>query len=209
MAFDFKAATPDISIDANAFLFGADTQAAANPSIFQLSVIKAFMSDSPTLVTPTLGVAAGTSLALGGATIGTNALAVTGTALYSSSVSALSFVGTAGGSAWLSSTNGTMGFSAATNLQWSSTASATGTADLFVTRLGAGILRARAASSAAASFSLGVYTVATLPAAATIGAGSDAYVSDATATTARSTVAGGGANFVKVMCDGTNWLIVA
>lgn len=34
---------------------------------------------SPTLVTPILGVAAGTSLALGGATIGTDALAVTGT----------------------------------------------------------------------------------------------------------------------------------
>jgi hypothetical protein len=34
---------------------------------------------SPTLVTPVLGSAAGTSLALGGATIGSNALAVTGT----------------------------------------------------------------------------------------------------------------------------------
>jgi hypothetical protein len=40
---------------------------------------KTFMSASPTLVTPTLGVAAGTSIALGGATIGSNALAVTGT----------------------------------------------------------------------------------------------------------------------------------
>lgn len=38
------------------------------------------LATSPTLVTPTLGVAAGTSLALGGATIGSNALAVTGTA---------------------------------------------------------------------------------------------------------------------------------
>lgn len=34
---------------------------------------------NPTMTTPTLGVAAGTSLALGGATIGGNALAVTGT----------------------------------------------------------------------------------------------------------------------------------
>jgi hypothetical protein len=40
-------------------------------------------SDSPTLVTPTLGVATGTSLALGGATVGGNALAVTGTTLHS------------------------------------------------------------------------------------------------------------------------------
>lgn len=38
---------------------------------------------SPTLVTPALGVAAGTSLAIGGATIGSNALAVTGTAAIS------------------------------------------------------------------------------------------------------------------------------
>lgn len=36
------------------------------------------MTTSPTFVTPTLGVAAGTSLALGGATIGTDALGVTG-----------------------------------------------------------------------------------------------------------------------------------
>src|SRR5690242_3831329 len=38
------------------------------------------LSNSPTLVTPVLGVAAGTSLALGGATIGSNALAITGSA---------------------------------------------------------------------------------------------------------------------------------
>lgn len=37
------------------------------------------MTTSPTFVTPTLGAATGTSLALGGATIGSNALAVTGT----------------------------------------------------------------------------------------------------------------------------------
>jgi hypothetical protein len=42
---------------------------------------------SPTLVTPVLGVATATSLAIGGATIGTDALAVTGTATFSSSIS--------------------------------------------------------------------------------------------------------------------------
>jgi hypothetical protein len=36
------------------------------------------MTNSPTFVTPTLGAAVGTSLALGGATLGSNALAVTG-----------------------------------------------------------------------------------------------------------------------------------
>lgn len=48
--------------------------------------IKTFVSASPTLVTPAIGVAAGTTLALGGATIGANALAVTGTAAISGRV---------------------------------------------------------------------------------------------------------------------------
>jgi len=43
------------------------------------SALKTYVSASPTLVTPVLGVATGTSLALNGATIGTNGLAVTGT----------------------------------------------------------------------------------------------------------------------------------
>lgn len=50
-------------------------------------------------------------------------------------------------------------------------------------------------------------TVATLPAAATVGAGARAFVTDANATTFLSTVAGGGANNVPVVSDGTNWLI--
>lgn len=52
-----------------------------------------------------------------------------------------------------------------------------------------------------------VYTVATLPAAATVGPGTRAFVSDANATTFASTVAGGGANTVPVYSDGTNWKI--
>jgi hypothetical protein len=52
-----------------------------------------------------------------------------------------------------------------------------------------------------------VYTVATLPSAATSGAGARAFVSDANATTFASTVAGGGANKVPVYSDGTNWKI--
>jgi len=51
-----------------------------------------------------------------------------------------------------------------------------------------------------------VYTVATLPTAATF-ARSRAFVSDANATTFASIVAGGGANIVPVYSDGTNWRI--
>ena len=50
-------------------------------------------------------------------------------------------------------------------------------------------------------------TVASLAAAATAGAGARAFVTDATATTFLSTVAGGGSNKVPVVSDGTNWLI--
>lgn len=50
-------------------------------------------------------------------------------------------------------------------------------------------------------------TVASLPSAATVGAGSRSFVTDATATTFLSVVAGGGANAVPVVSDGTNWLI--
>jgi hypothetical protein len=54
---------------------------------------------------------------------------------------------------------------------------------------------------------LTVYTVATLPSAVTSGVGARAFVSDATATTFASTVAGGGANKVPVYSDGTNWKV--
>ena len=53
----------------------------------------------------------------------------------------------------------------------------------------------------------GATTVASLPSAATAGAGARSFVTDATATTFLSTVAGGGANSVPVVSDGTNWLI--
>lgn len=46
-----------------------------------------------------------------------------------------------------------------------------------------------------------------LPAAAPANKGMEYYVSDANATTRLSTVVGGGANFVKVFSNGTNWLI--
>ena len=54
---------------------------------------------------------------------------------------------------------------------------------------------------------LTVYTVATLPSAVTSGAGARTFVSNATATTFASIVAGGGANQVPVYSDGTNWRI--
>jgi hypothetical protein len=51
------------------------------------------------------------------------------------------------------------------------------------------------------------YTVATLPSAATSGAGSRLFVTDATAPTFGSTVVGGGTVNVPVYSDGTNWKV--
>jgi hypothetical protein len=52
-----------------------------------------------------------------------------------------------------------------------------------------------------------IYTVATLPAAATAGSGSRAFVSDSTLTTFYSIVVGSGGNSVPVFSDGTSWRI--
>ena len=51
------------------------------------------------------------------------------------------------------------------------------------------------------------YTVATLPSAATSGAGARTFVTDATIPTFGATVVGGGAVFVPVYSDGTNWKV--
>lgn len=53
------------------------------------------MQNTPTLTTPVLGVASGTSLALGGATIGGNALAITGTETISGQLTSTLATGTA------------------------------------------------------------------------------------------------------------------
>lgn len=53
---------------------------------YTVANLATFFWASPTLVTPNIGVATGTSLALGGATLGANALAVTGTSLFNSAL---------------------------------------------------------------------------------------------------------------------------
>jgi hypothetical protein len=54
---------------------------------------------------------------------------------------------------------------------------------------------------------LTVYTVATLPSAATSGAGARSFVSDALAPVFGATVASGGAVKIPVYSDGTNWKV--
>lgn len=64
--------------------------------------LKTYTSASPTLVTPVLGVATGTSIALGGATLGAHALAVTGSVQISGAVLPSANDGSALGSTTLS-----------------------------------------------------------------------------------------------------------
>ena len=91
---------------------------------------------------------------------------------------------------------------------WASAGGATNGADLRLLRAASNVLQVTTTSSAASSVKLGAFTVSGLPAAASH-AYTIAFVSDATSTTARSTVSGGGSTKVMVMSDGSNWLIVA
>ena len=60
----------------------------------------------------------------------------------------------------------------------------------------------------AAQFCLsGVFTVATLPDAASLGAGARAFVIDSSVSTFGTTVAGGGSDKVPVYSDGTDWKV--
>ena len=107
--------------------------------------------------------------------------------------------------------------------RWSSGGTSAGTKDLGLSRNAAGVLEVNNGTAGTyrdlklrnllAGGGNGSYvqtpsmTVANLAAAGTAGAGARAFVTDATATTFLSTVAGGGANKVPVVSDGTNWLI--
>ena len=53
----------------------------------------------------------------------------------------------------------------------------------------------------------GVYEVATLPGASTLGAGARAFVIDSSVSTFGTTVAGGGNTKVPVYSDGTDWKV--
>lgn len=144
-------------------------QSAANVKITPAQ-IKTFTSASPTLVTPALGVAAGTSLALGGATIGSNALAVTGAVDVSGK-----FVAGNGVLAVQSSTgkallynNGVFG--------WTNGGTGDTTADTGFSRISAGVIGVGtgAAASVAGSLQAASYQVApgtAIPAGGTAGLG--------------------------------------
>lgn len=123
---------------------------------------------------------------------------------------------------WRGDSTGMRGTSAA-KILWSSGSTVTVSEDVGIKRNGIGILEINSSTSGTfrdlklrnllAAGGNGSYvqtpsmTVANLASAATAGAGARAFVTDATAITFLSTVAGGGSNKVPVVSDGTNWLI--
>ncbi len=113
-----------------------------------------------TLTTPVLGVAAGTSLALGGATIGGNTLAITGVSLFEGAVTlgSASTTNVTISQNWYSSWNtGFFQGAATSQLGWVASG-LTGTPDLAISRLGAASLRQGknpSATPVAQTFTLG------------------------------------------------------
>ena len=88
------------------------TDGSGNPSM-STTLPSGLAATNLALTTPTLGVASGTSLALGGATIGGNALAVTGTVLFNTPLSLAS----GGTAANLTASNGGVVFSSGSALE--------------------------------------------------------------------------------------------
>ena len=82
--------------------------------------------------------------------------------------------------------------------------------DCGLKRDSAGVVKITNGSSGTGYLKLITTTVSALTAAATVGAGTKAFVTDSTSTLSShhgQTVVGGGTNFVPVFSDGTNWIV--
>ena len=82
--------------------------------------------------------------------------------------------------------------------------------DIALTRDQANVLKITDGSTGTGYLKLIPTTVGALTAAATVGAGTKAFVTDSANTLSShhgQTVAGGGSNFVPVFSDGTNWIV--
>jgi len=191
-----------------------------SPIVYTLPSVAASLAPlvSPSFTTPALGVATGTSIALGGATIGSHALAVTGTVTISGALTAASFSPVASTAVYSANclVPGNFQVASASTVGWTATANPQNSADTILSRNAAGIVQVgTTAANALGSLLLtnltasgtikpGAYTFATLPTPAT---GMVAYITDCNTATYNATAAAGGANVVKVFYNGTNWVV--
>ena len=156
----------------------------------------------------TAGIQTGT-LALGGATIGTNALAVTGTSLFTGNVQ-LSNGSTLFGASFNNRINLD---SAASQMKFFTSGGPTGWVVDFSVNAVASVYALDGSTRGqyyGGTLRTAQTTVAALPAAATAGAGARAFVTDGSTTVILGlglTVTGGGSNKVPVYSDGTNWIV--
>ena len=95
-------------------------------------------------------------------------------------------------------------------LGWSSNLFAVTNPDVALARDSAGVLKVTNGSTGTGYLKLIPTTVGALTPAATVGAGTKAFVTDSTSTLSAhhgQAVVGGGNNFVPVFSDGTNWIV--
>jgi len=130
---------------------------------------------------------------------------VRGYNLYATLGSAQNYAGVfgSGGGRLIAASGGLIGFT-------NSATSATASVDIALTRDAAGVVKVTDGSTGTGYLKLIPTTVGALTAAATVGAGTKAFVTDSTSTLSShhgQAVVGGGTNFVPVFSDGTNWIV--
>lgn len=217
MAFDIKAATPDTSAPTTGFLFGADSQAATDPSIYPISAV----------LTPLVRVDANTIAQKNAANAQVfqvyNSDDGAGNSQYGQmrwtsggalQIGGIAATGTGDGNAQVyiggdasGNVNGNQVIKIRTNKVafpggdpaqiYSDTNTISFSSNQYVPNNNIQCLTVLTTPK----------TVATLQSAATVGAGARAFVTDATAPTFGATVAGGGAVATPVYSDGTDWKV--
>ena len=113
-------------------------------------------------------------------------------------------------SAFRAGGNTSVAINTAFQLGFTSTSSITSALDTAFARDSAGVVKVTDGSTGTGYLKLIPTTVGALTAAATVGAGTKAFVTDSANTLSShhgQTVAGGGSNFVPVFSDGTNWIV--
>lgn len=160
------------------------------------------------------GAATAASLALGGATLGADVLAVTGSFTASSTVKSGSSTFALGSNGFLiGSGNGVFGLYNAAASDFGRLQFGGATTSFPAIKRDGTAVRARLANDSADTGVIALYfqtipvAVASLPSASGVGAGSRGFVSDALAPTFGATVVGSGAVPIPVYSDGTNWKV--
>ena len=183
MAFDVKAATPDTTLPTTGFLIGADSQAATDPSLYSFSAVSSALFGN---VASNIEFGAHNTY-----TLGSNAVRLA--VIYSVQVT----------TSQVNVGNYTIAANGIYFLNRFSIAAGGADGEVVFTNSP----ETAGADISTRTIKTTALTVATLPSAATRGAGSRSFVTDANAATFATVVAGGGSNAVPVYSDGTDWRI--